>query len=517
MRKKREEQSGGETEAYETPAWCVDRLVDEVWLPAGTYLEPCAGSGNIIRAVTKRVGSILFDAIEIRPECETPLKTANADRTYSSVIIGDFFEHAPKLFAPDPTKPNTAWLYDGIITNPPNSLAFEVAEACKKIAPFVAMLLPLNFLSSAKRHPVHRVHMPSEFRLLPDRVQFNGEGSIALEYGWAIWTPDRSAICRTCVLATTPIEERRGAKGALVAEQPIDPAAQLNLIATQPEIPATPTPDERGPKPPITDDDLKDARAIVDEMRRAHDIEMRVERRTLLGLKLNNAHARLTDLEARYAEQRRTAHVPITDPEPTIACSCPDAPCSLHHTDAGKAQLNEAPTSPKEAPPEPKAPKADPVPAAPGLPPFLVTDSTAKKPCQPGAWGSPTSCLMHEGQPLGEDGRCFWGRARSDFETQVHAAFEEEAIPHVVGEQALAIGPERWAHERDRCAAAASVLAWAFAEATADYADAPTLSNAQRADRARKDLVWARAWRSHMANLASMPRDREVTPMTNVS
>jgi hypothetical protein len=26
--------------------------------------------------------------------------------------------------------------------------------------------------------------------------------------------------------------------------------------------------------------------------------------------------------------------------------------------------------------------------------------------CQPGAWGSPDRCLVHEGLPLGPDGRC---------------------------------------------------------------------------------------------------------------
>ena len=36
---------------YPTPSWCVRALLETVDLPTGTWLEPTAGDGAIIRAV----------------------------------------------------------------------------------------------------------------------------------------------------------------------------------------------------------------------------------------------------------------------------------------------------------------------------------------------------------------------------------------------------------------------------------------------------------------------------------
>jgi hypothetical protein len=38
-------------DAYETPAWCVQRLLEKLQLPGGNWLEPGAGDGAIIKAV----------------------------------------------------------------------------------------------------------------------------------------------------------------------------------------------------------------------------------------------------------------------------------------------------------------------------------------------------------------------------------------------------------------------------------------------------------------------------------
>jgi hypothetical protein len=39
------------------------------------------------------------------------------------------------------------------------------------------------------------------------------------------------------------------------------------------------------------------------------------------------------------------------------------------------------------------------------------------QPCRGGAWGNPDGCVSHEGLPIGEDGKCFWGREPSALET----------------------------------------------------------------------------------------------------
>jgi len=58
-----------EHDFYETPAWCVHRLLEAVpQLPGGAWLEPCAGKGAIIRAVNEvRKDPIHWTAVEIDP------------------------------------------------------------------------------------------------------------------------------------------------------------------------------------------------------------------------------------------------------------------------------------------------------------------------------------------------------------------------------------------------------------------------------------------------------------------
>lgn len=75
-------------------------------------------------------------------------------------------------------------------------------------------------------------------------------------------------------------------------------------------------------------------------------------------------------------------------------------------------------------------------PAPRAQPPFLVDDRTVRMPCQPGAWGSPESCLTHEGQPLDEHGRCFWGRSPSSLERMLSTSLLGEVR---IGEESVAV------------------------------------------------------------------------------
>ncbi len=81
-------------------------------------------------------------------------------------------------------------------------------------------------------------------------------------------------------------------------------------------------------------------------------------------------------------------------------------------------------------------------------PPFVVDASTANEPCRPGAWGSPTSCITHEGQPLDENGVCFWGRKATPLEEALHSAFMDHDEPpdgftriHDDGDTVIFMGP----------------------------------------------------------------------------
>src|SRR6185312_5530279 len=57
-----------------TPAWCVHRLLEHCDLPAGRWLEPCAGEGAVIRAVSEVRRDVTWSAIDLRPECESMLR-----------------------------------------------------------------------------------------------------------------------------------------------------------------------------------------------------------------------------------------------------------------------------------------------------------------------------------------------------------------------------------------------------------------------------------------------------------
>jgi hypothetical protein len=201
VRRKKADRAGGEHEVYETPAWCVRRLLEAAPLPSGKWLEPCAGSGNIIRAVRDIVGyaEVSWTACEIREECRAALEALDV----AELHIGDFL-------VTQPTDLDRRFPFDVIVTNCPFTKAAEFIEACRAMAPLVAMLLPIQYFSGAKRVDLFAKHMPSTILQLPDRPQFIGDGSNSIEYGWWIWEASRrnQRGCWFERLALTPPEER---------------------------------------------------------------------------------------------------------------------------------------------------------------------------------------------------------------------------------------------------------------------------------------------------------------------
>jgi hypothetical protein len=191
-------------DAYYTPAWPVLRLLERYALPTGgSWLEPMAGSGNIIRAVNS-VAPVPPDwtAIEIREECKGDLIAAGA----SAVIVGDFFRQATPLFP-----------YDVAAGNPAYSTAMEAVRLARLWANYVVFLLRLDFLASAKRADFMRNDQP-DVCVLPDRIAFEYEGSKGgtdqYDYGWFIWRPERRREGKIITLDATPARERRALRSA---------------------------------------------------------------------------------------------------------------------------------------------------------------------------------------------------------------------------------------------------------------------------------------------------------------
>lgn len=198
--------SGGDAEDYPTPTWCVDRLLERVWLPNGIWLEPTAGAGQLVDQIRKLRRDVKIVAHDIRPENRATL----AKRAHTSVI-GDVFAHDFCRYV-SPGEPLGArdFRFDVAISNPPYSRAQDVVELCRQLAPWVVMLLRLNWLGSVKRADLFRRDPPTTVAVLPNRPVFRGGHADSCEYGWFVWSPYPSARTDVVWLATTPLAERNG-------------------------------------------------------------------------------------------------------------------------------------------------------------------------------------------------------------------------------------------------------------------------------------------------------------------
>lgn len=182
---------GAERREYDyhpTPAWCVRRIVEALNLPRGTWLEPSAGDGAIVREVRTRADRVL--AMEIRAECRSDLVRSGADE----VILGD------ALAQPWPRT-------DVVIGNPPYTLAEDFARKAVVASAHVVFLLRLNWLAVRGRVAWLRDHTPDVW-VMPERPSFDGSGATdATSYAWLHWHTDAAGRLR--FLDTTPACERR--------------------------------------------------------------------------------------------------------------------------------------------------------------------------------------------------------------------------------------------------------------------------------------------------------------------
>lgn len=181
---------------YESPSWTVDRLLEAVELPSGSWLEPGAGRGSIIRAVNTRMPGVHWTAIEQNPAFEPDLLAAGVRPM--QLIIDDFLQ----IEVPP-------WRYDVAIGNPPyrDALAF-VKHACS-MSKLVIMLLRVGFMATEKRNEFMRANPPDLF-VLPNRPPYKGNGTDSTDYAWFVFYPSVKREAGTIqVLGLTPSAERR--------------------------------------------------------------------------------------------------------------------------------------------------------------------------------------------------------------------------------------------------------------------------------------------------------------------
>lgn len=155
---------------YPTPAWCVHRLLEAVELRGRRWLEPSAGRGALIQAVTERRDDISWTGVELSAARARHLKTL-AD----VVLVGDI------------RKVDLEPQYDVALSNPPFSIWQDVVHRVLPLAETVVMLLRLDVLGSAARAAWWHDHRADVF-VIPDRPSFTGDGRTDSNYyGWFIW------------------------------------------------------------------------------------------------------------------------------------------------------------------------------------------------------------------------------------------------------------------------------------------------------------------------------------------
>lgn len=166
---------------YATPAWCTRALLKRLDVEhprndRAKVLDPCCGDGAVLKVIREQWRQATLDGIEINAE------RARSTGSYYA-LEGDFLGKEGAAIRAD------VEAYDWIITNPPYSKALEFAEAClaTPVRQGVALLLPINWLGSVRRHAFLRKNTPALW-VLSKRPSFVNGSTAASEYAWFVWS-----------------------------------------------------------------------------------------------------------------------------------------------------------------------------------------------------------------------------------------------------------------------------------------------------------------------------------------
>ena len=177
---------------YATPEWCLEAIWPHVRPASGVILDPCAGSGAVLRFVAARYDKALVNGCELdRERCDTAAGHA-------------WCQHGDWLADDHPRTLRGVWP-KLILTNPPYRLALPfIQKAIEMVRPAggaVCMLLRVNFLASQKRADWMREHTPDVW-VLPRRPSFTPDNKTdATEYAWMVWNTQRKGHARVAILA----------------------------------------------------------------------------------------------------------------------------------------------------------------------------------------------------------------------------------------------------------------------------------------------------------------------------
>lgn len=167
-----------EHDYYATNPMAVKMLLDNYNFIGKSILEPCVGAGHIANAIDKYYNHTKeITGIDI------------VDRGYKDTIVTDFLTY------------ETDKKFDGIITNPPFSLAQEFIEKSMDLLTDkgqIAMFLKIQFLEGGKRGEFFKKYPPKYIYVfrnrmatwnsgLPKNPETNKPWATTMCHAWFIW------------------------------------------------------------------------------------------------------------------------------------------------------------------------------------------------------------------------------------------------------------------------------------------------------------------------------------------
>lgn len=192
---------------FPSPRWTIHRLLEKCELPGGLWYEPCAGQGNIIRAVNEKRSDVEWYASEIQSKYTESLSRF----TLRGLTIGDA-RLAIRTLARSKKQPVVT------VTNPPFAIAEELLRFIHELLPnTIPVFLQRAGWFESTRADLFRKLKPSAYAL-PERPSFRDSVSLDPKTGKTKKTSSDSASYfwyvfdgkgRFRVLNSTPDEVRR--------------------------------------------------------------------------------------------------------------------------------------------------------------------------------------------------------------------------------------------------------------------------------------------------------------------
>lgn len=163
---------------YPTPADAILPILETklLKLPGGIWLEPCAGTGAIVRTINRVRSDVSCILCELDPRVGQHLQALVRPGRDLLLPFGDFVTR-------EWTSPPAAVC----IMNPPFGHTTAFARAALERARVVVMLQRNSWFGTQERAPWLRRHCPDQLTL-PARPSFRPDGKTdSTEYSWFHW------------------------------------------------------------------------------------------------------------------------------------------------------------------------------------------------------------------------------------------------------------------------------------------------------------------------------------------